>query len=356
MRTAGKYWNELGLERWSLLALLRFALASIVAMGHLDDHLLLGRLGAFEAVLGFLAISGYSVTVSHAQRPDGFLRRRLVRVFPVYLACLALTLLVMTFVEHKALPGIGTIVANALMLNQIVTRGSILGPAWSLALECWFYAMLPLLARQSATRVRVLSWLSFAAFVAFTLCRTLLQLPYYAGVGFGANALLLAFVWFTGTRLARTDADPAVALRDLRWMFAGHIALDTLVEIGHRLKHHEAARFWRDDLPGFCLHAFTLWVILRCFAHVLAPASVTRVRSHWMVALGDWSYPLYLVHVPVYAVVAAAAGVTSMATFGALPMAAFAIALAAAVALHVVERPWRRPAPPLAMGALASRT
>ena len=130
--------------------------------------------------------------MSHAQRPDGFLRRRLVRVLPVYFACLALTLLVMAVVEHKALPGIGTIIANALMLNQIVTHDSILGPAWSLALECWFYAMLPLLARQSASRVRLFSWLSFAAFVAFTVGRTLIQLPYYAGVGFGANALLLA--------------------------------------------------------------------------------------------------------------------------------------------------------------------
>ena len=341
-------------DRWSVLALLRFVLAAVVAMGHLDDHLLLGRLGAFEAVLGFLVISGYSVTVSHAQRPEGFLRRRLRRVYPAYAACLTLALLVAAFVDHKALPGVGEIAANALLLNQLVTHSSILGPAWSLALECWFYAMLPLFARQSAAHVRLLAWISFGAFVAFTVGRTLLQLPYYAGVGFGANALLLAFVWLTGTRLARTDADPAVALRDLRWMFAGHIVLDTLIELGHRLKHHEATRFWRDDLPGFCLHALTLYIILCCLARVLAPATTPRIRSRWMNTLGDWSYPLYLVHVPVYAIVAAAAGVTSMASFGAVPMAAFGVALAAAAALHwTVERPWRRSAPAPPVTALA---
>ena len=46
-----------------------------------------------------------------------------------------------------------------------------------------------------------------------------------------------------------------------------------------------------------------------------------------------------------------------MATLGVLPMAAFAIALAAAVILHVVvERPWRRPVPTLALTALAGRS
>ena len=341
-------------DRWSLLALLRFVLASVVAMDHLDEHMLLGRLGAFEAVLAFLVISGYSVTVSMAQRPEGFLRRRLVRVFPVYIACLALTLLVTAIVEHKALPGAAEIAANVLMLNQLVTRTSILGPAWSLALECWFYALLPLLAAQPARRLRQLSWLSFAAFSIFTIGRTLLQLPYYAGVGFGANALLLAFAWLTGSRLARTDAAPATALRDLRWMFAGHILLDALIQFGHRLKRHEAPRFAIDDLPDFCFHALTLWIVLRCLAYAITPQPTPRMRSRWMNSLGDWSYPLYLVHVPVYAIVASIAGVASMATFGALAMTAFGVALAAAVVLHhAVERRWRRPTSASRVGALA---
>ncbi len=331
-------------DRWSLLAALRFALALVVAMDHLAEHRWLGRFGAFEAVLGFLAISGYSVTVSLAQRPDGFLRRRLLRVLPVYLACLGLALLVTAFVDHKPLPGVAEIAANALMLNQLVTTTSILGPAWSLALECWFYAMLPLLVALAPGRVRQLAWLSFAVFALYTAARSLLQLPYYAGVGFGANAVLLAFAWFNGSLLARGDAARSTALRDLRWMFAGHIVLDALIEAGHRLKHHEAARFATDDLPGFCLQALTLWLVLGCLASASARPAAPGIRVGAMTALGDWSYPLYLVHLPVYAIVGTLSGAPLL-----LPLVA---ALAAAIALHhVVERPWRRPA--IHAGALA---
>jgi peptidoglycan/LPS O-acetylase OafA/YrhL len=330
-------------DRWSLLALMRFALATVVAMGHLRDAMPLGlfspvaMFGAFEAVLGFLVISGYSVTVSFAQQPLGFLRRRLLRVMPVYLVCLAGTLLVSATVLHKPLPGAAEIVANVLMLNQIVTKTSILGPAWSLALECWFYALLPLLAALPARRVRLLAWLSFAAFLAFTLGRTLLQLPYFAGVGFGANVVLLGFAWFTGSQLARPDADPARALRDLGLMFAAHWALDLILQLGHRLKHGAAAQFARDDLPGLCLQAVSLWAVLRCMAWAIAPSAEPYSRSRWMNALGDWSYPLYLVHVPVYTVVLGL-GVTS-------PTIAFGLALVLSVGLHQgVERPWRRSA------------
>ena len=333
-------------DRWSLLAGLRFALALVVATDHVAEHRWLGRLGAFEAVLGFLVISGYSVTVSLAQRPEGFLRRRLVRVLPVYLVCLALALVVIAFVDRQPLPGVAETLANALLLNQLVTRTSILGPAWSLALECWFYALLPLLVALSAGRVRQLAWLSSAAFAAYTAARSLFQWPYYAGIGFGANAALLAFAWFNGSLLARGEADRSTALRDLGWMFAAHIALDALIEFGHRLKHHDAVRFATDDLGGLCLQAFTLWIVLRCLASASSHAREPGVRSPALVAMGDWSYPLYLVHLPVAAIVAKWAG--------APPWLALPAALAAAIVLHhVIERPWRRDAAPRHPRALA---
>jgi peptidoglycan/LPS O-acetylase OafA/YrhL len=339
-------------DRWSLLALMRFALAAVVAMGHLRDTMPLGlfgpvaMFGAFEAVLGFLVISGYSVTVSYWQRPEGFLRRRLLRVFPVYLACLALALFVSAKVQHNPLPGSAEIVANMFMLNQIVTTTSILGPAWSLALECWFYALLPLLVALPARRMRLLAWLSFSAFLAFTLGRTLLRLPYYAGVGFGLNGVLLAFAWLSGSQLARRDVDHAVALRDLRWMFAIHWVLDLFLQLGHRVRHGDGARFAVDDLPGFCLQATTLWVVLRCLAHVAARPAQGHVRSRWMNALGDWSYPLYLVHVPVYAVI--------LGLGGRSPLVAFCGALGLAIFMHyAVERPSRRLAAVVHAGVLA---
>ena len=65
-------------EQWSLLAAIRFVLASIVAINHLPEFVAIGaleivpRFGAFEAILGFLCISGYSIGASYQKQPNGF--------------------------------------------------------------------------------------------------------------------------------------------------------------------------------------------------------------------------------------------------------------------------------------------
>ncbi len=131
------------------------------------------RLGAFEAILGFLVISGYSVTSSYAAKPAGFLARRLKRLFPVYAVSLIATLLVTVYVEKASWPNPLVIAANALFLNQMVTATSIVGPAWSLSLEFWLYCLLPLLYPIDPKTSRWLVWTSFVAYLAYTALRTL---------------------------------------------------------------------------------------------------------------------------------------------------------------------------------------
>lgn len=66
-------------DKWSVLALMRFALASIVAITHLSDFGPLGvwafipMFGAFEAIAGFLVISGYSIGASYQKESKGFI-------------------------------------------------------------------------------------------------------------------------------------------------------------------------------------------------------------------------------------------------------------------------------------------
>src|ERR1700721_1783490 len=85
---------------WDVLSLLRFLLAFVVAVGHLDPFAALGplraveNLGSFEAILGFLLISGYSIGHSIQKKPVGFTRRRMLRIYPVYLAAVVLTFLI----------------------------------------------------------------------------------------------------------------------------------------------------------------------------------------------------------------------------------------------------------------------
>jgi peptidoglycan/LPS O-acetylase OafA/YrhL len=295
-------------DRWSVLALMRFVLASIVAFNHLGEYTSLGllavvpRLGSFEAILGFLLISGYSVGASYLKRPEGFLLRRLKRLYPVYLASIAIALAVALLVQDQAWPGSLTLLANMLFLNQLVTRESFVGPAWSLSLEFWLYLSLPWLAGLSVRSVRRLVWASFAAYLAYTALRTLLHLPYYSGLGFGANLPLLAFVWICGLRLARGD-ERDTTLRDLRWIFVLHIAVATAIQLASRARHQAIDAFLAVDLPSFALQALTLWVVYRIFTRLRASAQPAPGES-LMQVLGHISYPLYLIHIPVYVVLA----------------------------------------------------
>ena len=92
---------------------------------------------------------------------------------------------------------------------------------------------------------------------------------------------------------------------------------NALVAWGHRFKHHEVAHFASDDLPGLCLQGLTLWVVLHGLSNASAPPAASGVRVPAMTALGDWSYPLYVVHVPVYAIVGRLLGAPPLLAFGA---------------------------------------
>jgi len=319
-------------DPWSLLALLRFALAFIVAVNHLGEQVELDwlawvpRLGAFEAVLGFLLISGYSVGTSYLKSPQGFYTRRCKRLYPVYLAALAITLWVSPPLLNASFGF--ALVLNLLFLNQVLIATSLVGPAWSLSLEFWLYALMPLFNRCSDLRLRQLVWLSFGLYVAYTLGRTLFHWPYYSGLSWGLNVPLLGYVWLCGFRLAKFGARRAMVLTDIGLLFGGHLIWAALIQLAFRLKHDALMQFWTQDLAGYGAEALTLAVVWWIFAYRVQAGAGQRSRS--LLWLGDVSYPLYLIHIPVFTV-CVAAGVHSA------PVLALGAVAAAAVVHGAVE-------------------
>ncbi|VTU28322.1 acyltransferase family protein [Variovorax sp. PBL-E5] len=292
-------------EKWSLLAALRFLLASIVAFDHLREYVPIGawslipKLGAFEAVLGFLLISGYSIGASFIKVPDGFLIRRVKRIYPVYLASIVLAYIVFVM-EHGSHPPVLALLANVLFLNQIVTATSFVGPAWSLALEFWLYSLTPLFFTLKDSTLRKLVFVSFGCYVAYTCGRTLFHLDYYAGLGYGANLLLLAFIWLAGLRLARNLQNPVPVLKDIALIFTVHILLAAAIQFGWRWKHGGVPDFFTHDIVDNLLQACTLALVLWAFVR-LARRPIQNARASAVLRLlGDISYPLYLVHMSVY--------------------------------------------------------
>jgi peptidoglycan/LPS O-acetylase OafA/YrhL len=292
------------LEKWSVLAALRFLLASIVAVNHLPEFVPIGfwavipKFGAFEAILGFLLISGYSIGASYIKEPEGFIGRRVKRIYPVYLASLALACGVFVL-ANAAFPPLWELLANVLFLNQIVTSTSLVGPAWSLSLEFWLYCLTPLFFKLSDRALQRLILMSFVAYAAYTCGRTLFHWNYYSGTAFGLNLLLLSFIWLAGLALARNREQAVPMLKKIGLIFAAHILLAVAIQGAYRLKNGRLPEFFQADLVGFLLQACTLTLVLFVFARVLRPHAAAR-PSAFLRALGDISYPLYLIHIPVY--------------------------------------------------------
>jgi peptidoglycan/LPS O-acetylase OafA/YrhL len=292
-----------GVDRWSLLALLRFGLAFIVAVGHLGGSVPLGalawipRLGSFEAILGFLLVSGYSIGASYSKAPEGFYLRRAWRLYPVYLGAM-----VLTFVATPADPTLafaGVLLLNLFFLNQLFTTTSYVGPAWSLSLEVWLYALTPALAQLSRSRLLLLIVGSSAVYVIDTCGRTLFHWPYFAWQGFGVNLLTLSFPWLLGFLLAKSPDAEKPVLRWIAYALSGHMLLAATIQFGYRLKHHALHDYWGMDAPDFVMRSLTLVLVWWCLRGAVTPRAGKRRRASWMAFLGDSSYPLYLTHMPV---------------------------------------------------------
>lgn len=293
-----------------MLAGLRFVLASIIAVNHLGGYVELGgmafipMLGAFEAVLGFLLVSGYSVGTSYIERPKGFMWRRIIRIYPVYIISIFITILVNVLILRQDTPSTNELLINILLLNQIFTDTSLVGPAWSLSLEFWLYMLVPALMKIGQSRTRSFVFISFFSYLVYTACRTLLHLPYYSGVTYGANFLLLSFIWICGVRLAHERGNHASILFDIRLIFFVHILYGASIQFISRLKHRSIDIFINHDVLIFTMQSLTLlltYIILLKWASMPTPSG----RSFRLLKfLGDVSYPLFLIHIPVYIVLA----------------------------------------------------
>jgi len=294
------------MEKWSALAGLRFLLASVVAVAHLAEYSPLGawavipRFGAFEAVLGFLLISGYSIASSYAKEPEGYLWRRIKRIYPIYLASMLLAGLVYVL-DEGTWPSAWTILGNVLFLNQLLTQTSLVGPAWSLSLEFWLYCLAPFLFTLRDGQLRWLVLASFGAYVFYTCGRTLFHWRYYSGLGYGLNLPLLSFIWLAGFRIAKTPEKALSALKAVGVILALHVMLEVAIQLAHLWKHGQLDTFLRADATTYVLRSIGLggvwWVFFRSLKNSAGSAKPVR----WMRALGDISYPLYLIHIPVYA-------------------------------------------------------
>jgi len=306
--------------RFHYIQMLRFAAAAGVLLYHAHVHI--GRLvgesalaRAFDVHFSwgvelFFAISGFVIAHSLARTPPArFAAHRVLRIYPAY-ALAFLGVIAAKWALGVDAPSLDAAVRGVSLL-PVCCADYPLGVEWSLVYEIFFYALVAAIAGlpwRNAREWAMLGWLLAIGAAAWwepsrataflpgwrLIVLSAFNLPFIAGV--------LAYAWFC--RVERVPMIPLVC------------ALPVALFAANQMSATEAQ---------------LAWLAVGFGALVLAAAELSRRRDasarHPIVRLGDWSYGLYLVHVPVVRAVATA--------FGASPQwanAAFVIALAVALA------------------------
>ena len=235
---------------------------------------------------------------SAAPRWRDFYRRRFWRLYPTYLAALALAA-VLVFASRGALPvGWHTVLAETLLVHTLhpATFSGLNPPDWTLALEAQLYLAYPIVWLLFA---RFGGWRGLGIVLAITmLFRASLNFDWVpASLGSVAWETFPArwFEWALGALIALWAVDVVTIPRWVRrpGLAAAVLAVAVLTEW----------QMWRpgwytikEPLYGF---AFALVVLATLDGERGDAATDTSAIGRRLAAVGVYSYSLYLVHRPI---------------------------------------------------------
>jgi peptidoglycan/LPS O-acetylase OafA/YrhL len=324
---------------WPLLGGFRFFLALWVLLAHTSNFTPPGRamaspsLSGFMPVLCFFVISGFSIRHSIAQRPRGYLWRRVKRIYPINLLAVALTCISVTVFgiasPYNALevpPSAVDWLINALLL-QAIFFGSIalLTPSWSVAIEVVYYALAPLLLRLNLPSVAAIA---VATFVFQVILSPHLP-PFNFGHTYGIAATAILWVWLIGWiaySYPRNLVLFGISLAGI-WYFV----FDKPVNFG--------VVDWASAAANYLACAATLGVV--CFSPNLRLS--TRM-SETLEYLGEISFPIYLLHYPVFFILTGTVFKSYPDWNNGLFLTVFALCFAM-LSYNFIDKPFRRRTP-----------
>jgi peptidoglycan/LPS O-acetylase OafA/YrhL len=306
------------------------------------------------AVAVFIVLSGYCLAIPIAKSHDlallggvaGYLKRRARRILPPYYAALGLSLLLFAAVFGMRSPtgptaglyfntlpmfDAGSIVSHLLLIHNLNGRWAytIDDPMWSVGTEWQIYFLLPLLLlpvwRKWGLAASVLTGLVIGLYAGRLPCHTLwnpMQVPEgHFGFYLPAHPEYLG-LFALGMAGAAINFSPRYAgLRDKPWGIVGLVALADLIIAGllDRAPRNHMPEFLSDILksnnghmPGLLVGILpdetVVGVAVTCMLIVCTrclmrqdgklPRGLRFLGSKPLVALGIFSYSLYLIHYP----------------------------------------------------------
>jgi peptidoglycan/LPS O-acetylase OafA/YrhL len=277
-------------DQWAVLGALRFVLALIVLICHtkvclhvpdLDDII-----GSFGAVIGFLMVSGYSISASIHRDPDPkrFYVRRVKRIFPLALASLLITLIPLALFGHNQTLPSGQVIkfptAVGFIGNIFQLQGLLVpfnafdAPLWSLSIECLFYLLAPLFKKSSLQVLFALIVLSCVAWIWHNFVSHTSIVEERHGIG----AVCLLWAWLAGFVYQRHKDSP--------------LAIVALIAPGVLLTVplHTSGLYGGTPVV-VVLSALTVLTATQ----IKIPKKLSEITSY----LGEISYPLYISHWPI---------------------------------------------------------
>lgn len=253
------------------------------------------------AVVFFLILSGFSLAISpafHGWRSVGvaeFLRRRAWRILPPYWAALAMSLLVSYFLVQGSRHGPPTgasIVVYGFLAQDVLTAPTPNGSFWSIAVEAELYLLFPLLL---FVRRRWNATVMVACVTLPVIAYGLLSADKNPGESGNWLTPHLAPVFVAGM----VGAGIVVAsdkVRRLPWAwFAGLAALPVLALVFLQGRVWTVTHYFWVDLAI----APAMTMLIAAVATGRPALLVRLLTTRPIQSLGNFSYSLYLIHLPI---------------------------------------------------------
>lgn len=257
------------------------------------------------AVVVFIVLSGFSLALAparHAWRLDGTLayaRRRARRILPAYWAALTVSALIAAAVPALPLsepPTMGSVLVYGLLLQDVIAAPAPNGAFWSIAVEATLYLVFPLLL---LARRRLGPVATLAVVVAPVVAAGLLW-PGWSTAARATGYTLEMAPLFTLGVLAAGIVAAGERARSLPWLGLSALAAApvlTLIVL-HDSVWTVSRYYWLDLAAGPAIALFLAALATR------RPARLIRMlESSPLVALGGFSYSLYLIHMPIVALI-----------------------------------------------------
>lgn len=242
----------------------------------------------FFVISGFIMVHGAGRYASGQAHPLDFLVRRLFRIYPPYWAATLILVAILALITRGDSPELEPqrIVTSLLLVPAIGPDGylrPILGVGWTLSYEVYFYLVFFIALWVGRARYAVLLLLVLASlFLASRLASgenpvlrflqdpIILEFAYGAGIGWFHHRLRLG------------------ALKATLLFFCGFAAIFASSWLIHAGEIDDSWRFLCWGLPAAA-------IVLACLTLDFGGGRTAR----GMIAIGDASYAIYLVHVPV---------------------------------------------------------